>query len=501
LLIDVHLMKSWLFLSHRWMGVFGGVLILLWFVSGMVMMYMPFPSLTDAERLAQRDALDATQIKVSPLSAVKAALAQSAVSTDGINDQAQSSDEKLMQLRLIREGSEQLYAVRLMKAGWVGVDALTGQIVKVKQVDAAHAAIRFAGAGRKVASIERIDRDQWSVPSRFDAHRPLWVVRMHDGGQHYVSSRTGEVVLDTTRLERGWNWVGAVVHWIYPTILRSRAPVWHWVVVVLSSYALLTAMLGVVIGVLRWKRYASGHMTPYRGVMRWHHLLGLGSALFVVSWLLSGLLSMNPLDVFSSRSASQEQVSRWRGVRSGQENESLPDGIDIGTMIEQINHVKEVEWFPNEGGALAWLRLNEQRGHLMQMTSHGVIEQTVDQQFIARRVGALGTSLSVQRLDHYDTYYDARHRSKPLPIWRIQFNDANHTWFHVDAANGQLLGKLDDSVRAERWLYNGLHSWDLEWLITRRPVWDVAMLLALSLGTVFSATAVVIGWRRLRRKM
>lgn len=497
-------MKRWLFLLHRWLGVFGCLLIALWFVTGFVMMYVPFPSLTATERFAHADDLDLTLVKVSPLAAVNAALTRQ---TGSATANLHAADDKLMQLRLIRgldldgrgnESSGQLYAVRLAQAGWLGVDAMTGRVVSVGQTDAARAAQRFAGKNAPVTSIERIVRDQWSVPSRFDAHRPLWAVHMADGGKHYVSSRTGEVVLDTATTERGWNWVGAVVHWIYPTVLRSRAPVWHWVVVVLSSYSLLTAIMGLMIGILRWKKYASGNMTPYRGIMRWHHLLGLGCALFVLSWLLSGLLSMNPFNVFASRNVSQEQLNTWRGITPGAELSSLPDTFEIDS--NQVN-VKEIEWFAHAQGVLAWLRLNENRSHLMQMTPNGMTPFNLDHQFIEQRAALLGSSTNIVRLDHYDTYYDARHRSAPLPIWRIKLDDANQTWLHVDGTNGQLLGKLDKSVRAERWLYNGLHSWDFEWLITSRPLWDIAMLLALLLGTVFSTTSVVIGWRRLRSKI
>ena len=42
--------------------------------------------------------------------------------------------------------------------------------------------------------------------------------------------RTGEVVLDTTRSERGWNLAGSVLHWIYPTILRRNWALWDGVV-------------------------------------------------------------------------------------------------------------------------------------------------------------------------------------------------------------------------------------------------------------------------------
>ena len=109
-------------------------------------------------------------------------------------------------------------------------------------LDAAHAAI-----------VARADYDQWSVPNGFDRHRPLFRVALGDaaGTEIYVSSRTGEVVLDTTRSERGWNWVGSVLHWIYPTVLRSNWALWDQVVSTLSLVALIAAVLGAVLGIVQ----------------------------------------------------------------------------------------------------------------------------------------------------------------------------------------------------------------------------------------------------------
>lgn len=48
-------MGSWkrqLHLMHRWLGIGIGLLVLLWFGSGMVMMYVPYPALTEPERMA-----------------------------------------------------------------------------------------------------------------------------------------------------------------------------------------------------------------------------------------------------------------------------------------------------------------------------------------------------------------------------------------------------------------------------------------------------------------
>ena len=44
--------KRWTYLVHRWLGIGGCLLMLLWFVSGMVMLFIGYPKLTPGERLA-----------------------------------------------------------------------------------------------------------------------------------------------------------------------------------------------------------------------------------------------------------------------------------------------------------------------------------------------------------------------------------------------------------------------------------------------------------------
>jgi len=47
-----HFAKRWLYLIHRWVGIGASLLLAMWFLSGFVMLYVPYPSLTRAERLA-----------------------------------------------------------------------------------------------------------------------------------------------------------------------------------------------------------------------------------------------------------------------------------------------------------------------------------------------------------------------------------------------------------------------------------------------------------------
>jgi hypothetical protein len=373
-------------------------------------------------------------------------------------------------------------AVRFDAAGWIGIDAHTGQRLHVDEAMARQAAERFAGSA--AVAVARIARDQWTVSGNLDPHRPRYAVQMADGGLHHVSSCTAEVLRNTAQAERAWNCVGAVVHWVYPTVLRSAARLWHWTGVVLASYALATALLGTVIGVLRWRPYARGKHSPYSGWKRWHHLLGLGGALFVLAWLFSGLLSMNPFDVFSPRRLTAPQLASWGGAAWAP------------TLPVLTHHTQEVEWFADPGGTLGLVRAGPHSTALWQQQR----SIQVDEGFVRARAAALklGEAQAIERLDSPDLHYHARHSPRPLPIWRVRFADPAQTWVHIDGHSGQPFARIDASSRAQRWLYHGLHSWDFGFLLNRRPLWDLLMLPAMLIGSALSLTSVVLAWRRLR---
>ncbi|MDF8361750.1 PepSY domain-containing protein, partial [Achromobacter anxifer] len=58
--------KRWLYLIHRWAGIVLCLFFAMWFISGMVMMYVGYPKLTPQERLAHLPPLDAAAIAVTP---------------------------------------------------------------------------------------------------------------------------------------------------------------------------------------------------------------------------------------------------------------------------------------------------------------------------------------------------------------------------------------------------------------------------------------------------
>ncbi len=292
-------MKRALIFLHKWLGVALALLFLIWFASGIVLYYVPFPGLTQAERLAGL-------VPLNP-GAGCCLTAQQAAQRNGLG----AGDARL---GMLAGAPVWRLAEKTPAARWIAVDAASGRLLPPLS-DAAARAEAEVFSGRRALRSELLQRDQWTVPQGLNRYRPLLRVELDgdDGLELYVSQQSGEVVADTRRAERFWNWLGAVPHWIYFTELRRWPESWHNVVLALSLPGVLLAASGLALGI--WQLYLNRtRWIPYRKFwMRWHHILGLAAAVVSLTWIFSGLLSMNPFGVFTARGATPAELQAWAG--------------------------------------------------------------------------------------------------------------------------------------------------------------------------------------------
>ncbi len=411
------LARHWLYWTHRWLGIGGCLLFVMWFVSGVVMMYVGYPTLTEGERLAGLRALDVGQARVSPPAALEA----------------------------LPEAARQQPPRRV--------------------------ALEMQGGAQP---------------------QPVWRIVDARGGRHAVSAR------DTTRSERFWNWLGSVPHWIYFTPLRADPPLWHDVVVWLSAACIGSAVTGIVIGILRLRlrrRFRNGAVTPYTGWMAWHHIAGLVGGFFVLTWIVSGWLSMNPNRWFERNPVDAAAVARY----TGGEISTFPWPPAMPPAGEGAAAPREalLQWF--DGRPLLQLRDAQARVRVLDAASGApasIAREDIVRAAARLRPGATASQAVLQTA--YDFHWYGHHRERVLPVWRLEFDDPARTRLYIDPANGQLAGSSDRNARLRRWLFNAAHSLDFPWLIQYRPAWDLVMWLLSIVGAVASASGVVIGWRRLR---
>lgn len=507
--------KRWLYLVHRWLGVLLCSVFALWFVSGIVMMYVGYPKLTPAERLEHLPPLRGVPIALEPAQALQAAGLQS----------------PLQELRLaLASGGRPVYVVtpasdlepgskaaRRSKTAPLVIDATTGELIRNVSAEHALASAETFSFSRNSAlntgtpprHLGIVGEDAFTHSKAMDMHRPLHVVALDDadGTVVYVSSATGEVVRDATRNERLWNYAGAWIHWLY--LFRGNMFDRYWTDIVnwLSIVGVVLALTGTVVGVMRWRftgpRYKSGSRSPYPGgMMKWHHTTGLLFAGITITWVFSGLMSMNPWKLFDSGAPPLRTAAMHGGPLQLVRGEPM---ASVRTLLAHATpNVRELRWVRTAGHTVvqAW----NPSGVATLLDAYTAEPRTIAPQELTAAAARLVNApmLEIQTLHAYDLhYYDrAPHTmgggaDKPLPVWRVVFSDPQATWVHIDPRTGTVLGRTDNHRRTSRWLFSMLHSWDWLPLLERRPLWDVVLIVLSLGGTALSLTGVVVGWRRL----
>ncbi|NYT58935.1 PepSY domain-containing protein [Alcaligenaceae bacterium] len=486
------------YLVHRWTGVGGCLLMVLWFVSGIVMLYVGYPKLTPWERLGALPALSAEQCCL-PLDA--------ALASSGVKLPAQS-----MTLTSIRGQAH--FLIRDHGGAYRVIDARTSRLVSDVDAQAAQdEALSFMPTA--TASYDGlVNEDRWTHSGRLNAHRPLHVVQMQ-GEQPatlYVSSTTGQVVMDAPLSQQRWNYVGAWLHWLYIFRFQSSDPVWSWLVIVLSAVGTVSALTGIYVGLRRWRfngHYKTGSRTPYRAPwMRWHHIAGLLFSGFVFTWIFSGLMSMNPLSVFSAAGERPITMLYYGGAPGAGGMLGDMRGV-IASLRQQDFAVVEMEWRRLKGRPYILARNAAGDSRLVMDDGAGGL-QIRDRWQEADILKAAAQLLPYpivdsQLMTQYDSYYYGRQPEamngaieRRLPALRLDFDDPGQTRVYIDLHTGDLAASLDHRQRIGRWLFNFLHSWDTPAMLSTTAWRDVVLILLSLGGLLVSVTGVVIAYVRLR---
>lgn len=458
-------------LVHRWLGAVLCLLFVVWFASGVVMVFARYPELDDAERLAAMPPIDVAAVRVAAAPAAGCPVARASL--------------------LMRNGRP---VWRFGGDAPAAVYADDGARVPALTADDAAAEVQrrlgWRGVARAVA-----EADQWTLYPSMARQLPGWRVDGVDGTEAYLSVATGDLVQVTTRRERVLAWLGAIPHWIYPTALVRHRDLWRSSVIVASLVGALSCLLGLVLGAWSWRRTGSPYADRW---LRWHHGLGLGFGLFACTWALSGALSLTPFD-----------WSPGAGP-SAAERTALAGELDLRAFADPAAalHVcaasgeppREVELLQLAGVAHYRCRWTAGRSQLVvAATGQARAPFSADEIAAAVRRGWPDRTIVHAALRTApDAYHYASHHEPPLaPYVRVEL--AGGTTLYVEAASGRLVRRHALRSRLERWLYSGLHSLDLPWLYERRWLWHLVVLSLLAAGLALSVSGVVITVLWLRR--
>jgi hypothetical protein len=478
---------------HRWLGLLVGLVAVMWFASGIAMIYVgDMPRLSPQARLDHLPALNLALVRLAPAEAA-ARLVQGESAGAGAG---------------IPQLSTVLGRPAYRFAGDRIVFADDGSLLSPLNDAASESAARqFMGVqGPALRLVDRLQTaDQWTLSLR---RGPLLKYEAGDreGTQLYVSPRAAEVVQVTTRSARAKAWIATIPHWLYFSGLRQNQPLWFRIVVWVSAAVCLLAVLGLMLAFTQWRRTRPLDLKrsiPYRGGMRWHYIGGAVFGVFALTWAFSGLLSMEP---FAWTNVPDLQV-KPEVFTGGDPDLAVYAGIDTSQLATMVapRVLKEVGYRRIHGQHYFQLRTSggstQDDPWLVDAATLARRDQPFDVEDIMTRLrDALPgvSAVSQDLLQDYDDYYYSR-GGAPLPVLRVKLDDPLQTWLYVDLRTSQVVANLHRYSRIERWLYNGLHSLDFRFWYSKRPLWDLAMITLLLGGLAASSLGLYYGVTRLVR--
>jgi hypothetical protein len=509
--MNVRKLLDWrklLIYSHRWMGIAFGLLFVSWFISGIAFMYWGMPTLTPLERQAHQKPVDLSTATLTPVEA------------------ANLNEVRPASLRIEMKGDRPVYSF-----GRTAIYADTGALVPVLGADQLQAIEIIREWVPEHAATIRYDKyledsDQWTLQSAQRNQMPLHRIAVDDDADtyYYVSEGSGEIVMKTDRAGRFKGFWSGVLHWVYFPPLRKSGNAWTQFIIWGSVVGGIMCLSGLVAGIWRVslsKRFRQKGVhshTPYSGMMRWHHYSGLLFGLVSFTWIISGAISVNPWGLFSAGrgaglSREDREVLTGGSMKlAGASLESLRASLGA---IRKHFEPKEIEVQQFRGNlymtANRPLADNEPRVDRGQRGATAGEYQMVwladpgkgtftkfensDIEQIADKVMAGVPVQDRVWLTEYDNYYRSRENIRPLPVLRIRYLDEQRTWLYFDPHRATITPQQRLS-RLNRWLYAGLHEFDLPFLYNSRPLWDIVVILLSIGGILLSSTTL---WPMLKR--
>jgi hypothetical protein len=500
-------LRRFLILLHRYLGIPLSFLFVVWFASGIAMIYVGgMPALSPDQRLEHLPDLDLAAVQITPADAAKRAL-----------------DESPTEVKLYSVLGRPAYSV---DGATVFADDGT-TLAPLEREAARQVAARFTGAPESsVRFVRTVERpDQWTLQLGRELPLEKFTVDDGRGTEVYVSPETAMVVLATTARARAFAWVATIPHWFYFASLRTNPQLWTRTIVWSAELGCVLAALGLVLGVVQFRKSKPFRLSKsirYQGWMRWHYILGAVFGVFALTWVFSGLLSMEPFDWTNAEglrvprtalSGGPLEVSRfgpfdataWAPLRAGR---ALKE-IELRRIQDRPYYVARFTSAPLPDAKRERLHQPYDVAGRAQPDSELVDAATLVprrepfsvESLLDRLEAAVpGTAIAApDLLADYDSYYYSRNREAPLPVLRVKFADPLETWVYVDPSQSQLLATVHRLNRVERWLYNGLHSLDFAFWYSKRPLWDIGMIVLCAGALVSSAIGLCLGVKRLWR--
>lgn len=465
----------WTFSKHRWLGLIGGISLLIWGLSGLTHILMVLFGPQQAQFMPPTSPLDLQGAR--PLAAI--------LESAGI--------DRAVAVRTVAGPNGSLLQVTTdpMQPRRYFEPASGAELPDQDKAQAEFLARHFLAETRPVTAME-LQREFDGDYPWVNRLLPVWRVRFAGEDQltAYVYTETSSLAgvnnLSKTRLQtvfrylHTWEWVPASMDWLRVLVVT---------LMVGSLAALAVTGVLMLVTIRRKKRL--------QGSKGWHRMAGYALALPLLMFSVSGIYHLiqsaierpsshlrmaGPLDLSGQRFPVTEQ---WNEITRGLDvvSLSLVEGAGgkplyrFGLAAPSARPPAHEHDHSDQGG---------HAGHAMPTTDREIRNARFDgiqptgpavyvdaetgevapqgdrelARLIANRfLGAGDDSIeAMQLVTRFGPDYDFR--NKRLPIWRVDYGAPHATTVFVDTATGTMVDRLDDWKKPERYVFSFVHKWN-----------------------------------------
>lgn len=480
-------LKTFMFSFHRVIGTIICLFLLMWFISGLVLLYHPFHDVSKSEIYEHMDVLP------DSLPCIGTIISEFPISEKDIKNINVSyfQDQVLFQIKT----KDSTYAI--------------SEDNKYLRKPITETTILSIAKNWNTSPISKIDtlydREIWIMYSRYENEMPIYKLYFNDDQNHelYISSRTGEVLQFTNKEQRFWAWVGSIPHKFYIPALRKNTELWIQSLTIGGVIALLAGISGIVLGIyVTIKRYRKKQKitSPYtKKWYKWHHVLGLIFGLFVITFAFSGAMALQKIPQWIIKTHGDYRVpeSKLRGKQLSLNNYVLT----YNALKTNFPEIKQIEWSYFQNIPIYNIVSGNKSISIDASTSQ-IKELNLSESDIEIAITKLykNTSYKISKIDEYEEYYLSRNKTLPLPVFKVEIDNLDESSFYINPKDASFK-YVNKTNRAKKWVFSGLHYLNIKYLIEHPTLWTLLIWTICIGGGFVSLSGVYLGFKYIRRKI
>lgn len=476
------MIKKFIIKIHQILGSLLSLVFLVWFLSGIVMIFAGFPHVSK-EKLFE---------KQLPL-----------FSKDSIKDFPSGRFALAKNIELKKIGGTAFYLF-----DDAGKSIVLNAVSLKKKLDFSQKEVDLFVSdiyGKHEFSAKIInDYDQWIPWKHFSRYFPIKKYYIEDDANTvvYASLKTGDIVQETTRKSRWLARIGAIPHWFYFKFLRLNVKAWISTVVWISGLGSIMCFLGIFLGFYRLKRRRRDnkrgllYSSPYKKRWyKWHHIVGFFFGITCFTFVFSGMMSLTDLPQWLVKTENKRDFRReWNSDIFSVSDYKLP----VSKLIDSAGiNIKRIKFENVQESPLYLAYADNYRKPLVYDASCNEVNTVVFKiEDIYSKIDSLFGSnvVSKEIIEKTDDYY-GRREGAAFPVVKIMFNDYDKTWMYINPTTSKAVYTFNRTKRIRRYLYNGLHSLDFKCLAKHDRLRQILLVIFCLAGVVISYSGFVLSKR------